>query len=239
MTTDKDQAARAGDGITLSTRDEDDQWTLDRAADLLKGYADHVRSVGGNELQYWPYLPEIEFVIEGLREIAAAPVMPCPPQYATEINRLRNVIQAACSGGLGHMIERWKVLFPDAPVPTVKAAEPVAWRWEHYAPSGEVFNSGISETCVQPTRHAYIHEASGDWVGTRVTPLYAAPAAAPAVPLNMDQAYDAVKEAGLDWHAGWTVDPLEVNRYLQLIRIIERAHGIQAPATAPAEGRQP
>ncbi|RQO58008.1 hypothetical protein DBR47_14550 [Paucibacter sp. KBW04] len=41
--------------------------------------------------------------------------------YATEINRLRNVIQAACSGGLDHMIERWKVLFPDAPVPTVKA----------------------------------------------------------------------------------------------------------------------
>jgi hypothetical protein len=41
---------------------------------------------------------------------------------ADEINRLRNVIQAACSGGLDHMIERWKVLFPDAPVPTVRAA---------------------------------------------------------------------------------------------------------------------
>lgn len=44
------------------------------------------------------------------------------PDYAVEINRLRNVIQAACSGGLDHMIERWKVLFPDAPVPTVRAA---------------------------------------------------------------------------------------------------------------------
>lgn len=41
--------------------------------------------------------------------------------YATEINRLRNVIQAACLGGTDMMIERWKALFPDAPVPTVKA----------------------------------------------------------------------------------------------------------------------
>jgi len=40
--------------------------------------------------------------------------------YAVEINRLRNVIQAACTGGTDLMIERWKQLFPDAPVPTVK-----------------------------------------------------------------------------------------------------------------------
>lgn len=44
-----------------------------------------------------------------------------PWNYATEINRLRNVIQAACLGGTDLMIERWKQLFPDAPVPTVKA----------------------------------------------------------------------------------------------------------------------
>lgn len=43
--------------------------------------------------------------------------------YATEINRLRNVIQAACLGGTDYMIERWKHLFPDAPVPTVKAQQ--------------------------------------------------------------------------------------------------------------------
>lgn len=70
--------------------------------------------------------------------------------------------------------------WPEAPANVYPAsahatqAQPVAWRWEHYAPSGEVFNSGISETCVQPTQHAYIHEGSGEWVGTRVTPLYAA-----------------------------------------------------------------
>ena len=43
-----------------------------------------------------------------------------PPDYATEINRLRNVIQAACLGGTDLMLQRWKVLFPDDPVPTVK-----------------------------------------------------------------------------------------------------------------------
>lgn len=43
--------------------------------------------------------------------------------YATEINRLRNVIQAACIGGTDMMIERWKQLFPDAPVPTVRVEQ--------------------------------------------------------------------------------------------------------------------
>ena len=39
--------------------------------------------------------------------------------YSHEINRLRNVIQAACIGGLDAMIGTWKRLFPDAPVPTI------------------------------------------------------------------------------------------------------------------------
>lgn len=40
--------------------------------------------------------------------------------HVTEINRLRNVIQAACLGGTDLMIERWTQLFPDAPVPSVQ-----------------------------------------------------------------------------------------------------------------------
>lgn len=58
----------------------------------------------------------------------------CLDDYATEINRLRNVIQAACSGGLDHMIERWAVLFPDAPVPTLRAIPQQAERfdWSDY-----------------------------------------------------------------------------------------------------------
>lgn len=74
----------------------------------------------------------------------------------------------------------WNESFRLAAAPAAPA-KPEAWRWEHYAPSGEVFKSGFSDTCVQPTRHAYIHEGSGEWVGTRVIPLYAATAvSAPA-----------------------------------------------------------
>lgn len=51
--------------------------------------------------------------------------------YATEINRLRNVIQSACIGGTGAMLERWKELFPDAPVPTV---QPQPFGTLHLAP---------------------------------------------------------------------------------------------------------
>lgn len=51
--------------------------------------------------------------------------------------------------------------------------------------------------------------------------------------LTMSQAYDAVKEADIDWHTGWAGDPLEVNRYVRLIRIVERAHGIGAAKEQP------
>lgn len=38
--------------------------------------------------------------------------------YADQINKLRNVIQSACIGGMPAMAERWAVLFPDAgPLP--------------------------------------------------------------------------------------------------------------------------
>lgn len=61
---------------------EDDRWTIDRAADFLEGYADHIRSVGADNLQYWPYLPEVEMVAKDLRKIAAAtaaaPASPLP-----------------------------------------------------------------------------------------------------------------------------------------------------------------
>lgn len=46
--------------------------------------------------------------------------------YATEINRLRNIVQSACLGGTDAMVERWKQLFPDEPVPTVKKAKPLS-----------------------------------------------------------------------------------------------------------------
>lgn len=74
-----------------------------------------------------------EFAGFVLDQCAGRSTEPVPPTYATEINRLRNVIQAACTAGTDHMIERWKVLFPDAPVPsvqpTVESRDAARYRW--------------------------------------------------------------------------------------------------------------
>ena len=42
-----------------------------------------------------------------------------------------------------------------------------------------------------------------------------------------DEIMDAVREADLDWQAGWTLDEHEPNRFTTLVRAIERAHGIK------------
>lgn len=67
----------------------------------------------------------------GLMKAELAQLRSRADDYAVEINRLRNVVQAACTGGLDHMIERWKELFPDAPVPSVQAAKPTRILTEH------------------------------------------------------------------------------------------------------------
>lgn len=51
-------------------------------------------------------------------------------------------------------------------------------------------------------------------------------------PLTDEQIIDAVHDAGLDWQQGWTLENGEPNRYTQLVRAIERAHGI---GTEPAQ----
>jgi len=96
---------------------------------------------------------EIGAAMEALRTATQAPAVgaePEIPDYAVEINRLRNVIQAACSGGLDHMIERWKVLFPDAPVPTVRQQ---ADNWQQYATEREDTAQQVIE------RHRKEHES--------------------------------------------------------------------------------
>jgi hypothetical protein len=45
-------------------------------------------------------------------------------------------------------------------------------------------------------------------------------------PLSAEQISDAVRDADLDWHHGWTLDETEPNRFMQFARAIERAHGI-------------
>lgn len=64
-----------------------------------------------------------------------------------------------------------------------------------------------------------------------------ASAQAPAAkPLNVDAVRDLIDGAGLDWHNGWTIGDDATNRYLDLARAIERAHGI---GMAAAKEQQP
>ena len=45
-------------------------------------------------------------------------------------------------------------------------------------------------------------------------------------PLTEEEIVEAVREADLDWQAGWTLDEHEPNRFTTLARAIEHAHGI-------------
>lgn len=47
--------------------DEDEQWTLDRAGDLLEHYADYIKTVKPDDIECHPYLPELEQVSADLR----------------------------------------------------------------------------------------------------------------------------------------------------------------------------
>ena len=46
-------------------------------------------------------------------------------------------------------------------------------------------------------------------------------------PLTDEEITDAVREAGFDWHYGWTLDDEEPNRFTKFARAIEAAHGIK------------
>ena len=47
------------------------------------------------------------------------------------------------------------------------------------------------------------------------------------LPLTEEEIVDAVREADLDWQAGWTLDEHEPNRFTTLARAVEQAHGIK------------
>ena len=55
-------------------------------------------------------------------------------------------------------------------------------------------------------------------------PVYRAPPK--RKPLTEEEIVEAVREADLDWQAGWTLDERAPNRFVTLARAIERAHGI-------------
>ena len=59
----------------------------------------------------------------------------------------------------------------------------------------------------------------------RIAALYTRPQA--REPLTDEQIQDAVREADLDWHQGWTLGDDAPNRFVALARAIEAAHGIK------------
>lgn len=73
-----DTAPAAAEGA----RDEDDQYTLDRSADLLERYIDFIKRTHSEEIEQHPYLPELESTTSDLRAFAARPTPPATP--ATE-----------------------------------------------------------------------------------------------------------------------------------------------------------
>jgi hypothetical protein len=59
--------------VGCSGTDEDQIYTLDRAADLLEGYAEFIRSdVMSADIERHPYLPEIDGTAEDLRALSRA-----------------------------------------------------------------------------------------------------------------------------------------------------------------------
>ena len=68
-------------------------------------------------------------------------------------------------------------------------------------------------------------KAGAEAWGAEPQPLYTAPPQ--RKPLTEEEIVDAVREADLDWQAGWTLDEHEPNRFTTLARAVEAAHGIK------------
>lgn len=62
----------------VESRDEDDQHTIDRAAELLEHYVDFIKEVKPDDIERHPYLPEIEMVAQDLRAMATQQAHPAP-----------------------------------------------------------------------------------------------------------------------------------------------------------------
>ena len=60
---------------------------------------------------------------------------------------------------------------------------------------------------------------------SRTVPVYTAPPQ--RKPLTEEEILEAVRDADLDWQAGWTLDEHEPNRFTTLARAVEQAHGIK------------
>jgi len=101
-------------GITLRNIDSGGHWTV---VDMTMGQVRLTDDTGQADLQR-----TVEQVREQFEELDTPSAREW--RYATEINRLRNVIQSACIGGMAAMSKRWAELFPDDNPLPVATAEP-------------------------------------------------------------------------------------------------------------------
>lgn len=62
-------ASGVGESFTF-TPDEDEQWAVDRGADLLEHYAEYIGRVKPEDIEAHPYLPELEQVAKDLRALS-------------------------------------------------------------------------------------------------------------------------------------------------------------------------
>lgn len=58
------------EGTPAAKPDEDEQWAVDRGADLLEHYAGYIRRVKPEDIEAHPYLPELEQVAADLRALS-------------------------------------------------------------------------------------------------------------------------------------------------------------------------
>ena len=114
----------------------------------------------------------------------------------------------------------------------VVKAEPVAWSGYDLDGMVEAFSRVIEAH--HTSKHPFHDPIDTDArtalrILRGITPAMKAYTAPPQrKPLTEeDEIMDAVREADLDWQAGWTLDEHEPNRFTTLVRAIERAHGIK------------
>lgn len=101
-----------------------------------------------------------------------------------------------------------------------KAAEPVAWLLRPIV-QRNTDRPLIRGIYAGPRTKEDYEFAALD--GDEYVPLYASPPKRES--LSEEQVMELVSAASLDWQRGFGVD-VEVNRYISLVRLVERAHGI-------------
>ena len=128
-----------------------------------------------------------------------------------------------------HLVE---YIYPAATIAQqAQAAEPVAWRWEHYhTTTGVVVGVWLSESRVQPTQHAMLagEDFDSGWIGTRVTPLFTAP------PVREPLTDEQIVNDGLMMCPMKLLDSC-ADAFEAGVKYAERAHGIGAAAGGAKE----